>query len=276
MVIILLAGLNKTDFSTLDQNQANHMIKTSQDHWKAKDYVLNANYVSALAQEVIRDLAPQKSEDILDIGCGDGELAAVVQSHGARVVGIDSSTNLVAAAQDRGVDARVEDAQNIKFECAFDAAFSNAALHWMPQQQNLINRVFVALKPGGRFVVEMGGAGNIDLICQAMSAVLAERDIDFAMRNPWTFPTADEQRNRLQKTGFRVTKCRLRKRPTTLPTDIIGWLNTFGSKILSDFSTSDRNSIMIRMAEQLRPQICSADGTWTADYVRLNFVAIKP
>ncbi|MCY3673436.1 MAG: class I SAM-dependent methyltransferase, partial [Rhodobacteraceae bacterium] len=139
-------------------------MKSNKDYWKTQDYTLHANFVSALAQEVMQDLAPQQGEKILDIGCGDGELGAFIMEQEASVLGIDSSANFVEAARRRGVNARNEDAQNIQFESEFDAVFSNAALHWMLRQEELITRVFHALRSGGRFVVEMGGDGNISLI----------------------------------------------------------------------------------------------------------------
>ncbi len=251
-------------------------MKSNKDYWKTQDYTLHANFVSALAQEVMQDLAPQRGEKILDIGCGDGELGAFIMEQGATVLGIDSSSSFVEAARSRGVNTRIEDAQNIQFEDEFDAVFSNAALHWMPRQQQLITRVFHALKPGGRFVVEMGGDGNISLICRSLTEILAENGIDFAARNPWVFPTPDEQRKRLEKVGFNVIKCSLRKRPTPLPTNVRGWFDTFCNEILFDLSDTDRGEILSSMVERLRPLICASDGTWTVDYVRLNFVAIKP
>jgi len=251
-------------------------VKSNKDYWKAQDYTLHANFVSALAQEVMQDLASRRGEKILDIGCGDGELGAFIMEQGATVLGIDSSANFVETALRRGVNARVEDAQNILFEDEFDAVFSNAALHWMLHQEKLITRVFNALRSGGRFVVEMGGDGNISLICRTLTEILAENGIDFASRNPWIFPTPDEQRKRLESAGFSVVKCCLRKRPTPLPTNVKGWFDTFCNEILFDLSDSGRDEVIDSMVERLRPLICSTDGIWTVDYVRLNFVAIKP
>ena len=251
-------------------------MKVNNDYWQAKDYTLHANYVPALTEEVIHDLAPQAGENILDLGCGDGVLSTLILEHGVTLLGIDSSANLVEAAQKRGVDARVADAQDIQFAAEFDAVFSNAALHWMPRQQELMANVFDALKSGGRFVVEMGGEGNIARIRRALTQILAERGIDFALRDPWVFPAPDEQRKRLQQAGFNVMKCSLRKRPTPLPTNVRGWFDTYCNEILSDFSNSERDDVIDSMVERLRPQICDADGIWTVDYVRLNFVAMKP
>ena len=245
------------------------------DDWKAEDYATHAGYVPAITRQVLEELAPRRGECILDLGCGDGVLTGVIQRHGATGVGIDGSAGLVAAARDRGIDARIGDAQDMTFDGVFDAVFSNAALHWMPRQDDLIARVFDALKPGGRFVAEMGGAGNIALIRRALTDVLAARGIDFAERDPWTFPTANEQRTRLQKAGFDVVACSLRDRPTPLPTDMKGWFDTFCNAILSNHSPADRRDVTDEMAERLRPRMCDAGGTWTVDYVRLNFVALK-
>ncbi len=246
------------------------------DHWNADDYATHAGYVSALTQVVMQDLAPQQGEAVLDLGCGDGELAAAMIEAGCDVIGVDSSSSLIAAACARGVDAHVGDAQEIDYDAQFDAVFSNAALHWMPKQDQIAARSFKALKDGGRFVVEMGGDGNIALIRAAMTNALAEMDIDFAARDPWVFPSVDDQTARLEQAGFKVNKCVLRARPTELPTDVRGWFETYSNEILSDLTDAQRNTVIDRMVELCRPDLCRADGKWMVDYVRLNFVAVKP
>ena len=246
------------------------------DYWKSEDYASHASYVSQLSQEVLLDLTPQRGEKILDLGCGDGALAEVLMGLGCDVVGIDASASLLEAAKKRGVKARLGDAQAIKDDAAFDAIFSNAALHWMPAQATLSKRVFRALKPGGRFVAEMGGAGNIAQIRASMTEALAEIGIAFADRNPWTFPTPEEHRALLDEIGFRVTKCALRDRPTLLPTDVRGWFVTFSQEILDDLDLDHREAAIDRMVELCRPALCDAAGKWTVDYVRLNFVAERP
>ena len=251
-------------------------MSDADDYWKSEDYASHASYVSQLSQEVMQDLAPQRGEQILDLGCGDGALAEVLMGLGCHVVGIDSSASLVEAAKNRGVKARLDDAQAIEDDAAFDAIFSNAALHWMPAQVALSQRVFRALKPGGRFVAEMGGSGNIAQIRAAMTEALAEIGIAFADRNPWTFPTSEKHRALLEKIGFRVTKCALRDRPTLLPTDVRGWFVTFSQQILDDLDFDRREAVIDRMVELCRPGLCDAAGRWTVDYVRLNFVAEKP
>ena len=129
--------------------------------WNPDQYARNAGFVPALGLPVVELLDPQPGERILDLGCGDGVLTEKLASLGCQVVGVDSSAAQVAAAQARGLDARVVDAHELPFEAEFDAVFSNAALHWMRQPEAVIAGVWRALEPGGRFVGELGGAGNI-------------------------------------------------------------------------------------------------------------------
>ena len=246
------------------------------DHWKPEIYDRHTRFVSQLSQEVISDLSPKEGERILDLGCGDGVLSEFLLNMGCHVTGIDSSASFVKAARARGVEAVLGDAQRIDYDSEFDAVFSNAALHWMPHQSELAARVFRALRPGGRFVAEMGGAGNISKLRTAMTAALAEFGIDYDSRNPWTFPSPREQRARLEKAGFRVAKSILRDRPTILPTDVRGWLMTFGQEFIADLDSASREKALDRMAEHCRPAMCDEAGKWTVDYVRLNFIAVKP
>ena len=228
--------------------------------------------------EVMQDLDPKEGEYILDLGCGDGELSFVIQFD-ATVLGIDIDANRVEDARRRGVEARVEDAQNIQFDCEFDAVFSNKALHYMPRQQDVVMRVFNALKPGGRFVAAMGGVGNVISVRQAVAEILEERNINFFERESCVYPTPDEQRERLENAGFNVTKCELRTRSSTMSsTDIREWFNVCWhfDKILFDLSVSDRNEIVSSMVERLNSNLCDTDGKWTVEGVLLHFVALKP
>ena len=246
------------------------------DDWNARDYSHHARFVSNLSQEVMQDLSPKRGETILDLGCGDGVLTRRIMDSGCTVIGIDSSPDFVSAARSLGVDARLCDAQSIEFDGMFDAVFSNAALHWMKRQREVGLRVHRALKPGGRYVAEMGGQGNIDMLGKAMATALAEIGIDYSRRNPWTFPDPKSHSDLLSGIGFEVRKCRLRDRPTPLPTDIHGWLSIFARQLLSGLDPAARKSVVNRIVELCRPDLCGKDGTWWVDYVRLNFVAVKP
>jgi len=170
--------------------------------WDTKAYARNAQFVSELGQNVVELLCPHEGERILDLGCGDGTLASVLAQAGACVVGIDSSPEFVSSARARGVDAHVMDAGRLAFAAEFDAVFSNAALHWMRDADAVIAAVRRALKPGGRFVAEFGGHGNVAAIQTALIAVLKNRGINGAARSPWYFPTAEGYSIKLEARGF--------------------------------------------------------------------------
>src|SRR5271169_19091 len=139
-----------------------------QQDWKAERYAQHAHFVPALGQPVMELLDPKPGERILDLGCGDGVLTKKLQDLGCQIVGVDSSPELIQAAQKLDLHTHLMDGQALTFEGVFDAVFSNAALHWMKDQPKVIEGVWKALKPGGRFVAEMGGQGNLALIEAAL------------------------------------------------------------------------------------------------------------
>lgn len=244
----------------------------SQD-WSAERYARNARFVAELAEPVIDWLDPRPSERVLDLGCGDGALTASIVARGAEVVGADSSQELVAAARARGIDARVLDAYALPFQSEFDAAFSNAALHWMREPDLVLAGVQRALKSRGRFVGELGAQGNVAAISTAILAVLRAHGIDGEARWPWYFPTPAEYAERLETHGFVVQRMELIPRPTPLPTGMRSWLDTFANPFLAGVSDEARNTMIDEMTSLLAPSLRGRTGAWTADYVRLRFAA---
>ena len=248
---------------------------TSQD-WSPETYLRNASFVPELGKSVVEMLDAQAGERILDLGCGEGSLSAVIQAAGASVLAIDSSPAQVAATRARGLEAEVMDGRELDFSNAFDAVFSNAALHWMRPISKVFENVFRALKPGGRFVAEMGGAGNISAIRSALYDALESRGLNPSRYDPWSFPGPGEARGVLQRAGFDVAALTLHRRPTELPGDIGGWLDTFARPYLLALHESEHDALIDEVRDVLRPQLLNAEGVWVADYVRLKFKAVKP
>ena len=248
---------------------------TTNQTWNPEAYARNAGFVAQLGEPLIDLLAPQPGERVLDLGCGDGVLTEKLATAGCIVVGVDGSPEQIAAARAKGLDARVADGHNLPFDGEFDAVFSNAALHWMREPDRVIAAVARAIKPGGRFVGEMGGAGNIASVWAALVDTLARRGIDAAAFNPWYFPTAEEYHARLEAGGFVVKSITLFPRPTTLPGDISGWLETFGGTFLSPMDAATRAQIIDELRETLRPALLTPEGVWIVDYVRLRFSASR-
>jgi SAM-dependent methyltransferase len=244
--------------------------------WNPEQYARNARFVSDLGAPVLELLDPQPSERILDLGCGDGVLTAKLQSIGCDVLGVDASAAQVAATKKLGVPAQTIDGENLPFENEFDAVFSNAALHWMRNNPDaVISGVHRALRPGGRFVAEMGGDRCVEKIRAALIAALNRRNIDGKSADLWYFPTVEDYSARLTRGGFTIDYIALIPRPTPLPGDVTAWLQTFGHNFTDKLPPRERDPYLAEVQEALRPQLCDADGKWTADYTRLRFKATK-
>ncbi|HLT01465.1 MAG TPA: methyltransferase domain-containing protein [Geminicoccaceae bacterium] len=245
-------------------------------NWRADQYATHARYVAELGAPLIDLLAPRPGERILDLGCGDGALTERLAALGCSVLGVDSAPEMVAAARRRGLDAYVGDGEDLRFAAEFDAVFSNAALHWMRDADAVLRGVRRALKPGGRFVGEFGGHGNVAAITVALVAVLDRRGLDGRAAIPWYFPSAEAYAARLENHGFAVDRIELIPRPTPLPTDMAGWLETFAGSIFGRLPEEQRGAARDEVLELLRPCLCDEQGRWTADYVRLRFAAHVP
>ncbi len=225
------------------------------------------------APAVLDLLAPRPGERILDLGCGDGVLTEKIAAAGAVVVAVDAAPDMVAAARARGLDARVVPGQNLNFDGEFDAVFSNAALHWMRPAEAVLAGVRRALKPGGRFVGELGGHNNTAAVMVALSAVLGRRGLDARRLSPWWFPSAEAYRAKLEAAGFTVDEILIIPRPTPLPAGLEAWLDTFAEDFFGALPPADRRPARAEVADLLRPVLMDETGTWVADYVRLRFRA---
>lgn len=249
------------------------MADAGQQRWKADTYQQHTGFVPVLGAPVLERLAPKSGEHILDLGCGDGALTEKLKAAGAEVLGVDASDTMIAAARSRGLDVRVLDGHGLDFDQRFDAVFSNAALHWMLDPDTVIAGVHRALKPGGRFVGEFGGHGNVAAITVAILAVLKARGIDGAAISPWYFPTVEAYRTRLEAKGFDVVSIDLIPRPTPLPTDMEGWLHTMAGPFFAALDADDRSAALAEVIDLLKLSLRDERGNWTADYVRLRFDA---
>jgi SAM-dependent methyltransferase len=249
--------------------------QTHSQTWDPERYARNARFVADLGAPVVELLAPQAGERILDLGCGDGVLTAKLAAMGCAVIGVDASAPQIEAARKLNVDARVMDGENLAFDAEFDAVFSNAALHWMRNPDKVISGVHRALRPQGRFVAEFGGHGCVAKIKKALIDALNRRNINGEAAVPWFFPTVEDYSQRLATAGFVINYIALIPRPTPLPGDVTAWLETFAESFTNSLPPADRPAYLAEVQESLRPQLCDAQGHWTADYVRLRFSAKK-
>ena len=244
--------------------------------WDPASYARNARFVSDLGSPVVDLLAPEPGERILDLGCGDGVLTKKLTDLGCEVVAVDSSVPQIEAARKLCLNASAISGEDLPYKEEFDAVFSNAVLHWIRRADVMLSGVYRSLKPGGRFVAECGGHGCIHKIRTALVQALDHRGFDGEARVPWYFPTPGDYATRLERAGFRVDSIALIPRPTPLPGDIIGYLETFALNFFQGFSEEARNDYLQEVRMNLEPQLRDANGIWVADYVRLRFAATKP
>jgi trans-aconitate methyltransferase len=247
--------------------------------WDPLSYGQNGAFVHGLAGGVLEWLAAKPGESILDLGCGDGQLTERIASSGAGVVGLDASPQMVAAARTRGIAVDEAGAESMPYaEHTFDAVFSNAALHWVRDQDAMLAEVRRVLKPGGRFVAEMGGHGNIAAIRVALMAAMARHGFEGREDNVNYYPTPDAYSRRLERHGFSVERIALIPRPTPLAEDgrnagMIGWIRTFRRGVLATLPETMRERVVEEAVALLEPVLRDEEGNWTADYVRLRFIA---
>jgi len=244
--------------------------------WDPEAYGQNAAFVHGLAGGVTEWLRAKPGERILDLGCGDGQLTMRIAATGAIVFGVDNSAEMVRAARSRGVDAQEASAEALPYASSrFDAVFSNAALHWVRDQDAMMAEVHRVLKPGGRFVAEMGGHGNIAAIRVALMAVLARHGYGDREDGVNYYPTPDGYTRRLQRHGFKVEQIALIPRPTPLAeSGMAGWLRTFRRGVLESLPETVRDTVVEETVALLALALRDEDRNWTADYIRLRFIAV--
>lgn len=245
------------------------------DPWNARHYDSKISFVSRMGAGVVDLLSPQPGERILDLGCGTGDLTDQIARSGARPEGLDLSAAMVSRAGEKYPHLTFTQGNAEEFVAVhpYDAVFSNAALHWMRNPSAVIRTVFGALKPGGRFVAEMGGFGNIARLLRATETALGR-----PVEHPWYFPKLGEYASLLEHQGFRVQFAALFDRPTPQEDGEDGlahWLDAFGVGVLQDLEPDRRKQVYGRIAELARPDLFQ-DGTWVIDYVRLRIAATKP
>jgi len=248
--------------------------------WNAELYDSKHDFVFQYGESVLELLDIKPGERILDLGCGTGHLTNKIKEHGADVIGIDASGDMIAKAKEGfpDVDFQVADAADFHFDEPFDAVFSNAVLHWVHKADAAIKCVYDSLKPGGRFVAEMGGKGNNAHIMAALRQTLEKYGhADLAKKKMWYFPSLGDYTTRLENAGFRVTFAVHFDRATLLKDGREGvakWLDMFGSTFFEGIAQTEKEQILAEITEIVEPYY-NQNGDWYIDYVRLRFVAVK-
>jgi trans-aconitate methyltransferase len=248
--------------------------------WNPALYDSKHSFVWQYGADVVSLLAPQPGERILDLGCGTGHLTAKIAESEARVLGVDVSQAMVAAARKNypHLGFLLSDVRELRFDCEFDAVFSNAALHWILEPARVVAIIWNGLRPGGRFVGEFGGKGNTLRLQGGFKQAL--QDLGIAIQgdlNPWYFPSPGEYATLLEEAGFEVRYMILFDRPTAQEGSEAGlrnWITAFYPDLISKLPPGMAEPFVQRLEEILRPELFR-EGRWTLDYKRLRFAVWK-
>ncbi|TVX88270.1 class I SAM-dependent methyltransferase [Paenibacillus agilis] len=251
-------------------------------NWDASQYDNWHDYVSIHGQGVMEWLQPQAKENIIDLGCGTGELTNLIAQAGTNVIGIDYSPEMIDQARMKYPQLRfnIEDGHCFTSIHPVDAVFSNAALHWMTRPADVIASVWNVLRPGGRFVAEFGGIGNISTVQSAIHTALQVGNQGANIESPWYFPSIGMYSSLLEQQGFQVRRAALFDRPTPLLADKSAfsvWLETFANVYFQHLDSKACYSYREHIEQLCYPKLFDhVNGRWVLDYVRLRIEAFKP
>ena len=247
--------------------------------WAADEYDASFDFVPRHGLGVVDLLNPQPGELVLDLGCGTGQLTAEIAERGAEVIGIDGDPEMIRAAREHHPELRIEqgDARDFTLDTTVDAVFSNAVLHWIPEQDRVLERVAAALRPGGRFVAELGAGGNVEVIERALRRAATDGGLPMDQQpRPWFFPTTEEYSKLLERHGFDIEHIEDFDRPTPLEGGRSGlrdWVRMFARWLLEELPADAVEPALDEVERLAAAQLQQPDGSWIADYRRLRFAA---
>lgn len=249
-------------------------------HWDAHVYDTSLKFVSDYGKEVVALLNAKPGETILDIGCGTGDLSAEIAAVGTKVIGLDNAEEMLqrAAKKYPQITFLKADAQDFKLDEPVDAVFSNAALHWIPNQESVLENIYRSLKTPGRLVVELGGKGNVQKIIDSIQASIIEAGYQTVqLGDIFYFPSIGEYASLLEKVGFEVETCHLFERPTLIMDGAEGfqnWINVLGIRLFQNVPLLKRQEVIDRAIALMMNKL-EKDERYFADYVRLRVSAKK-
>jgi trans-aconitate 2-methyltransferase len=232
-------------------------------------------------ESLVKLLAPQYGEKILDLGCGRGDLTDIIAQSGACVRGIDSSGSMISTAQVNYPDIHfsVANARSFQVKRPLDAVFSHEVLHWIKEPDAVINCVEQALQPGGRFVAEFNCEGHVGAIVGAhLSVALSEiSGQEPEAHNPWYCPSIDEYAGLLKQHGFDVREAVVE--PQTRPLEggrlgMVSLIEMLAGEFWWELSDHVRSQVINSVKERLSLAL-DCDGNYIADYRTIRVRAIK-
>ena len=156
--------------------------------WDVERYEAGYSFVWSYGSKVVDLLDPKPGERILDLGCGTGRLTAEIASRDAKVIGLDSSPEMIAQSRINYPDLEfmLADGAHFSLPDPLDAVFSNATLHWIPgPPRRGCLRLSQPCVRAGRFVAEFGARGNVRVILRAVARRSRPRHESLVFPEPW-------------------------------------------------------------------------------------------
>ncbi len=258
--------------------------------WNAEDYANNSLNQFEWAKELVPKLNLKGDEALLDIGCGDGKITAMLASylpHG-KVVGIDSSEEMIALARksfpnchNSNLSFLKMDARDLTFREQFDVAFSNASLHWIIDHQTVLHGVHDSLDNHGRLLFQMAGKGNAQDILAVLQELISEEDCEPYFKNftfPYGFYGTDEYKKWLPEAGLKTERVELIHKDMRLQgkEGLAGWIRTTWLPITERVPASLRDKFIDEIAERyIAAYPLDAEGTAHIKMMRLEVQATK-
>ncbi len=243
--------------------------------WNSSLYDSKHDFVAEYGKGLLEFVPQNLEQAILDIGCGTGTLTAQLAALCNKVVGVDSSPNMIAKAKAQfgNIDFRVCDALALPFESEFDVVFSNAVFHWISDHDSLLKNIHNALKPNGKLVCEFGAIGNIATIENAFSEVCC--NMSYGYSPECNFPTSERFADLLKDNDFKIDRIYDYDRPTPLKDGeqgLANWIRQFLASELAVMSEEVQAAVVQQVGNITRDALWNGK-EWVADYRRLRVIA---
>lgn len=258
--------------------------------WDADDYANFSSEQQKWGRELISKLNLKEDDYVLDIGCGDGrvtaEIAAMVP--GGQVIGIDNSEHMIQLATKRfppeqysNLSFQIFDAVKITFENQFSVVFSNAALHWVENQFEVLKGIYRSLKPGGRILLQFGGKGNAASILNILDEITKDEEWSQYFSNfnfPYNFPGDEEYSELIKNSGLTVQRVQLYEKDMIHDGEagLEGWIRTTWLPYTSRIPENEREEfISLIVKKYIEKFPLDINGKVHLKMVRLEAEAVK-
>ena len=258
--------------------------------WDAREYEKHSQGQQKWARELIEKISLEGTENVLDLGCGDGKVTAEISKLviNGSIIGVDNSAGMIKLARDKHSTAiypnlsfQEMDAGNLKFNDRFDLIFSNAALHWVKDQKPVIKGMFKSLKQGGRVLIQMGGKGNAAGIVDVLSELQTEKKWNSYFNGfnfPFYFPGTNEYEALLLDCGFKLNRIELiPKKKAHAGIEVLkGWIRTTWLPYTERVPEEERERFIdIVSKKYIERYSANSKGIINVQMVRLEVEAVK-